>query len=302
MSSPTTVLYDIPGPRARRRAVIGSAIATVLLIALLWVVFNRLNDQNQFSMEKWGPLIDPSNESFNLVWKRIGIGLRATLVAATLAIAFSLFFGTILGVARMMTGRVGRVPLVGLIELLRGLPVIVMIYIVYRVFPDWGLDVGPLPGPDGLWIVVIALTLYNSVIIAEILRAGVASLPRGQREAGLANGFTNLQTMQIVLLPQAFRTMLPALISQLVVVLKDTSLAAVIAVYVELLRTGLEIKEVLSNPLQVLFVVAAIFIAINFALSQLAVYVERRLARGRIRAPEAATPTGVEPALPAVTG
>jgi glutamate transport system permease protein len=283
MSSPTTVLYDIPGPRARRRAVIGSAIATVLLIALLWVVINRLNDQEQFSMEKWGPLIDPSDERFNLVWKRLGTGLRATMIAAVLAIIFSLVFGTILGVARMMTGRVGRVPLVALIELLRGLPVIVMIYIVYRVFPDWGLNVGPLPGPDGLWIVVIALTLYNSVIIAEILRAGVASLPRGQREAGLANGFTNLQTMQIVLLPQAFRTMLPALISQLVVILKDTSLAAVIAVYVELLRTGLEIKEVLSNPMQVLFVIATIFIAINFALSRLAVYVEARLARGRTR-------------------
>jgi glutamate transport system permease protein len=202
-------------------------------------------------------------------------------VAAALSIVLSLVCGTVLGVARMMAGRGGRIPLVTLIELLRGLPVIVMIYIAYRVFPDWGLNVGPLPGPDGLWYVVIALTLYNSVIIAEILRAGVASLPRGQREAGLANGFTNLQTMTIVLLPQSFRVMLPALISQLVVILKDTSLAAVIGVYVELLRTGLEIKEVLSNPLQVLFVVAAIFIVINFALSRLAVYVEARLARGR---------------------
>jgi glutamate transport system permease protein len=282
MSSPTTsVLYDIPGPRARRRAVIGSVIATVVLIAVLWVVVTRLNDQGQFSMEKWGPLIDPSNESFNLVWKRLGRGLVATLVAAALAIAFSMIVGTILGVVRMMTGRAGRIPLVAVIELLRGLPVIVMIYIAYRVFPDWGLNVGPLPGPDGLWFLVIALTLYNSVIIAEILRAGVASLPRGQREAGLANGFTNLQAMQIVLLPQSFRTMLPALISQLVVILKDTSLAAVIGVYVELLRTGLEIKEVLSNPLQVLFVVAAIFVLINFALSRLAVYVQQRLARGR---------------------
>jgi glutamate transport system permease protein len=117
----------------------------------------------------------------------------------------------------------------------------------------------------------------------------------------MAVGFTNLQTMQIILLPQAFRTMLPALISQLVVILKDTSLAAVIAVYVELLRTGLEIKEVLGNPLQVLFIVAAIFIAINFALSRLAVYLEARLARGR-RTPEAAAPTGIEPALPAATG
>jgi glutamate transport system permease protein len=130
-------------------------------------------------------------------------------------------------------------------------------------------------------VLVIGLVAYNSVIIAEILRAGVASLPRGQREAGLANGFTNLQTMRIVLLPQAFRTMLPALISQLVVVLKDTSLAALLALYTELLRTGLEIKEVLSNPIQTLFVIALMFIAVNFALSRLAVYLEGRLAKGR---------------------
>jgi glutamate transport system permease protein len=305
-SGSTSVLYDLPGPRARRRALIGSLVAAVVLLAVLWVVFSRLKDQGQFSMEKWGPLIDPSNADFDQVWKRLAEGLRATLIAAVLSIAFSLVLGTALGIARMMTGRAGRIPLVGVIEVLRGLPVVVMIYIAYRVFPDWGLNVGPLPGPDGLWFLVIALTLYNSVIIAEILRAGVASLPRGQREAGMAIGFTNLQTMRIVLLPQSFRVMLPALISQLVVILKDTSLAAVLAIYVELLRTGLEIKEVLSNPLQVLFVVGVIFIAINFTLSRLAVYLEGRLARGRTRLPDAGAPAGVDAGvdavLPATTG
>lgn len=282
MSSPTTsVLYDLPGPRARRRHLIGSVLVGLLLLALLYVVYSRLSDQDQFSMEKWGPLVDPSNDDFQEVWKLIGTGLRATLVAAVLSIAFSLVVGTLLGTARMMTGRAGRVPLVSVIELLRGLPVIVTIYIVWRVFPDWGLDVTALPGPEGLWVVVVALTLYNSVIIAEILRAGVASLPRGQREAGLANGLTNLQTMRLILLPQAFRTMLPALISQLIVILKDTSLAGLLGLYAELLKSGKDIIGVLSNPLQTLFVVAVIFIALNFGLSQLAVYLERRVAQGR---------------------
>jgi glutamate transport system permease protein len=191
-----------------------------------------------------------------------------------------------------------RFPLVGLIEVLRGLPVVVTIYLVYQVLPDVGIDVGPLPGSDGLWFLVIALTLYNSVIIAEILRAGVASLPRGQREAGLANGLTELQTMRLVLLPQAFRSMLPAIISQLVVVLKDTSLAALFALYIELLRQGLLIKEFLGNPIQVLFVVGLIFIALNFALSQLAGWVQRRLARGRRTS---GTPAPLDPILqPAV--
>ncbi len=128
---------------------------------------------------------------------------------------------------------------------------------------------------------VIGLTLYNSVIIAEIIRAGVASLPRGQGEAALAIGMTPRKAMATVLLPQAFRTMLPALISQLVVVLKDTSLAAVLALYTELLRQGNLISLNLDNPIQVLFVVGVIFIVINYALSRLATWLERRLSRSR---------------------
>ena len=125
---------------------------------------------------------------------------------------------------------------------------------------------------------MIGLTLYNSVIVAEILRAGVASLPRGQGEAGRAIGLTEGQVMRSILLPQAFRTMLPALISQLVVVLKDTSLAAVIGFgYFELLRRGQQIYQILDNPIQTLFFVGTIFIVINYALSKLAVSVERRL-------------------------
>jgi glutamate transport system permease protein len=301
MSSPTTsVLYDVPGPRARRRALIGSAVAGLLLVALAVVVIRRLADQDQFSMEKWGPLIDPSNDSFQQVWKLIAEGLGFTVLAAVLAITLSLIVGTVLGTGRMLAGRYGRLPLVTTIELLRGLPVVVTIYIVWRVLPDWGLDASKLPGPDGLWVLVVGLTLYNSVIIAEILRAGVASLPRGQREAGLATGLTNMQTMRMILLPQSFRTMLPALISQLIVILKDTSLAGLLGLYAELLRSGRDIIGVLTNPLQTLFVIAAIFIAINFALSRLAVYLERRLAQGRTHAPAAAP--GVEAALPAAAG
>lgn len=295
MSETVAVLYDVPGPKARRRAVIGSVIASIILLGILAVVVKRLADQDQFSMERWGPIIDPSDERFSSVWERLGKGLFATLAAAVLAISFSMVIGTVLSVGRMLTGRYGRLPLVSVIELLRGLPVIVLISFAYFGLPELGLDVAPLPGPDGLWYVVIGLTAYNSVIIAEILRAGVASLPRGQREAGLANGFTNLQVMRLVLLPQAFRTMLPALISQLVVILKDTSLGAIIGVYTELLRQGLQLKDFLGNPLQMLFVVAIIFIAVNFTLSRIAVFAERRLAMGR-RTPVTAVD---DPALPA---
>jgi glutamate transport system permease protein len=279
MSAPDAVLYDAPGPRAKRRALIGTVVAGLLLLALLGLVLKRLDDQGQFDMELWGPLIDPSYDTFPLVWGLIRRGLVATLIAAGLAIALSLVVGTVLGMARMMLGRYGRIPIIGFIELFRGLPVIITIFFVWRVLPEIGIDVGPLPGENGLWFLVIGLALYNSVIIAEILRAGVASLPKGQGEAARAIGMTEGQVMRTVLLPQAFRVMLPALISQLVVVLKDTSLAAVLALYTELLRRGNLIALNLDNPIQVLFVVGLIFILINYALSRLAVWTEKRLSR-----------------------
>jgi glutamate transport system permease protein len=288
MSQVDTVLYDAPGPRARRRHLIGAVVATVFLLGLLGLAVNRLADQGQFSMELWGPLIDPGNETFDLVWRLIGRGMLATLIAASLAIVLSLRLGTVIGVGRMMLGRWTRIPLVGVIELLRGLPVVISIYFASKVLPEVGVDLSPLPGQDGLWYLVIGLTAYNSVIIAEILRAGVASLPRGQGEAARAIGMTEGQTMRAILLPQAFRTMLPALISQLVVVLKDTSLAAVLGIYIELLRRGNIIALNLDNPIQVLFVVGLIFILVNYGLSRLATWTERRLAARGIGRPEVA--------------
>ena len=275
----TSVLYDEPGPRARRRALIGTIIASVILLGLVGVAVKRLADRGQFDAELWAPLINPSDDNFAAVWRLIGQGLQATLTAAALAIAFSLVIGTAVGTARMLLGRRARMPLVGLIELLRGLPVIVTIFYVYILIRSLELDISFLPGVDGLWFLVIGLTLYNSVIIAEILRAGVAALPRGQAEAALAIGMTPRQAMTTVQLPQAFRTMLPALISQLVVILKDTSLAAVLALYTELLRRGNLISLNLDNPIQTLFVIGLIFIAINYALSRLATWTERRLSR-----------------------
>ncbi len=275
----TNVLYDEPGPRARRRALIGTVIASAALLALICVAVKRLADRGQFDAELWSPLLNPGDDNFAAVWRLIGQGLTATVTAAALAIVLSLVLGTALGTARMLLGKWQRVPLVGLVELLRGLPVIVTIFYVYILVRSLDIDISWLPGSDGLWFLVIGLTLYNMVIIAEILRAGVAALPRGQAEAALAVGMTPRQAMATVQLPQAFRTMLPALISQLVVILKDTSLAAVLALYTELLRRGNLISLNLDNPIQTLFVIGAIFIAINYALSLLATWTERRLSR-----------------------
>ena len=278
MSTPS-VLYDAPGPRARRRAAIGGAFASVAGLILIGLVIRRLAAAGQFSGELWGPIVNPSNEDFPLVWNLLAKGILATLTAAALSITFSLIIGVVVGVARMMLGRRARMPVVALIELMRGLPVVITIYFASRVLPELGVDLSRLPGEPGLWFLVIGLTLYNCVIIAEIIRAGVASLPGGQREAALAIGLTPGAAMRLVLLPQAIRVMLPALISQLVVILKDTSLAAVLALYTELLRQGNLIALNLDNPIQILSVVAAIFILINYSLSRLATWVDQRSVR-----------------------
>ncbi len=275
------VLYDVPGPRAKRRQAIMAVFAGLILLGVVGVVLNRLNQQGQFSAELWGALIDPGDENFAAVWALIVGGFVNTMKAAALAIAFSLIVGTVVGVARLMLGKWTRIPLVGFIELFRGLPVVISIYFASRVLPDMGVDLSGWPGGEGLWFVVIGLTAYNSVILAEILRSGVNALPKGQREAAAAIGLSNLATMRLILLPQAVRIMLPALISQLVVILKDTSLAAVLGVYPELLNAAKYIYLNLDNPIQALFVVGTIFVVINWSLSRLAGWVEHRLSHSR---------------------
>lgn len=276
----TSVLYDEPGPVAKRRARIGTVIALVLIATLVGLAVARLSSKGQFDAELWDPLVNPSSDTFSPVWQLIGKGLLNTVIAAALAIALSLVLGVLLGVARMMFGAVLRVPVVAFIQLFRGLPVIITIVMVWRFMVELEIDPEPLPGANALWYAVIGLTLYNSVIIAEILRAGVASLPRGQGEAALAVGMTPGQSMRSVQLPQAFRVMLPALVSQFVVILKDTSLVAVIGLgYPELLYRGNQILRNLGNPIQTLFVIGVIFIVINYALSRLATWLEKRLSR-----------------------
>ncbi len=290
--SSEVVLYDVPGPRAKRRQAILAIIAGIAALAVVALVLYRLNEQSQFDGNLWGPLINPRDEDFAAVWGLIADGFLNTMKAAALAIVFSLALGTVIGVSRLMLGKWGRIPLVGFIELFRGLPVVVSIFFASRVLPDLGVDLSGWPGGEGLWFVVIGLTAYNSVILAEILRSGVNALPKGQSEAAMAIGLSNLATMRLILLPQAVRIMLPALISQLVVILKDTSLAAVLGVYPELLNAAKIIYLNLGNPIQALFVVGTIFVAINFGLSKLAGWVEYRMSHSS-RSPGGETDEGV---------
>lgn len=293
----SSVLYDAAGPRTRRRIWIGSLVAAVLLAALLVVVGLRLAERGQFDADKWLPLIWPGNEFFPLVWARLWDGLQLTLTAAAVSIALSLLIGTVLASVRLSLGRYARMPLVAVIELLRGLPVVVSIFYASRVLPDLGVRL------DTFWYLVIGLVAYNSVIVSEIVRAGVVSLPRGQVEAGLAIGLTRGQTLRIIQLPQAFRVMLPAVISQLIVVLKDTALAAVVLTgFSELMNEAGFVRLNLDNPLQTFTVVALIFITINYSLGRLAQWTEKRLSRSSGGADEATAAHAAENAAEARTG
>lgn len=270
----SSVLYDAPGPKARRNNLIGSIIGGVAILGLLALVLVKLNENGQLAPELWAPLLNPSNEYFAQVWTLLRQGFTNTLEAAAISIVLSLAIGILLGIARLSMHGVKRWPIVALIELVRGAPVVLAIYFAANVLPQFGIQL------DNLWYLVIGLTAYNSVIFAEILRAGVASLPKGQREAGLAIGLTPLRTLQLIQLPQAFRVMLPAIISQIIVCLKDTTLAAVaLAGFTEALNQSKAIYQTLDNPIQVYAVVAVVFITINYLLGKLAVWLENRLSK-----------------------
>lgn len=268
--SESSVLYDAPGPRAILRDRITSVLVVVALGLIAWFVIAKLNAKGQLTAAKWKPFTTAD------LWQTyIWPGIQGTLIAAALSIVLAGILGILLGVGRLSANRAVRWFSSTVVEFFRSVPVLIMmifsyfLYALYDVFPSKQLA---LAG------VVTGLTLYNGAVIAEIVRAGVNALPRGQREAASSLGLGRGQTMRLVLLPQAITAMLPALISQLVVVLKDTAIGYQIS-YLELVRQGTVIGAQYSNYVPALIVIAVLMIAANVMLSWLAVRVERRLSR-----------------------
>ncbi len=286
------ILFDAPGPRARRRAHIGSAIAVALFAALVGWVLWRLNDREQFDSELWEPFTDRG------IQKAIARGFGATIRAALFAILLALLLGVILAAGRISSRRWLRWPCVAFVEFFRATPVVILILFLFIAFsgdlepigddlsdalPD---RVASILGTDQfgtLAPLVIALMLYNGAVLAEVFRAGIQAVPKGQREAALAVGLTQRQTMRQILLPQATRIMLPAIVSQAVVALKDTSLGFIIA-YPELVRVGRNIYDTRFNILPTVFIITVIYVTLNMALDGFARWLERRQARRYSRA------------------
>ncbi|ABM13238.1 MULTISPECIES: amino acid ABC transporter permease [Mycolicibacterium] len=267
-----SVLFDVPGPRARLRNHAVSAVTVVVVLLVAWVVYARLDSRGQLTAAKWEPFLTAD------LWRTYVLpGIEGTLTAAAVSIVLALALGFVLGVGRLSTHTAIRWASSVFVEFFRAVPVLIMmifayfLYAFYDVFPSKHLA---LAG------VITGLTLYNGAVIAEIVRAGVHALPRGQTEAASALGLTWGQTMRSILLPQAITSMLPVLISQLVVVLKDTALGYQIT-FVEMVRQGTVIGSAYGNYIPALIVIALLMIALNFTLSWLATRLERRMRRSR---------------------
>lgn len=287
----SSVLYDEPGPVARHRERIGSVAGGLLVVVLLALAFRYADQRGLFGADRWDVLYDPpKNQSAEAVWTSMVVrGLGATLRAAVVAAPLALLLGLLLAVWRTARVRWLRAPATVVIELFRGLPVLLMMLFALLGF-----------GWDAFTAVVFGLVVYNMAIIAEILRAGLASLPRGQAEAAYAIGLSRTQTLLLVLLPQAVRTMLPSLIAQLVVLLKDSSLGFIVG-YPELLKAMQNNAQYFGNKYYVaLFLMGAgIYLVVNISLTRLAVRLQGRSSRTSGRTTRDAT---VAPGAPGGAG
>lgn len=267
--STNIILSDPPGPRGRRRILIASVAAGAVLLALIALAIGRLADKGQLDGDIWSVFVDQP-ELRTLLWN----GLLDTLRAAGTAMALALVVGTLLAFAR--TSRFGavRLPAALIVELFRSLPVLMLILFAYLGLPKLGWEL------SAFWALVLGLTVYNGAVLSEILRAGVQSIDKGQTEAAAAIGLRPLGIFRLILFPQAVRRMSPTLVTQLVTLLKDTSLGYVIA-YSELLRAGRGAVEFLGSryALPVYTVMAVMYIITNGLLSLLARWLDRRQSR-----------------------
>ncbi len=270
----TPVLFDIPGPKARARIRIGTFIGALLILGIIALVLIRLGRNGQLDSQRWAVLFDPRTG----VPQTLGRALVNTLQVAAVGMVLATIVGLLLAVGRLSDHSAVRWVVGIYIEFFRAVPLLVVIFALYFLLPKYGIELSAYQALTG------GLVLYNSAVLAEIFRAGILSIDKGQSEAAYGIGMRKSQVMVLILLPQATRRMLPVLIAQLVVLLKDSSLGFIIG-YFELLRGARSLVEFFSvsfgNQYTFQLYVAAglIYIVINVLLSQVARYVEKRTRR-----------------------
>ena len=259
-------LGDALGPRGRRQTRILTGISGALILGFIFVALTRLADKGQLDEARWEPFTQWPVQRFFLE------GLRVTVEVSLISMAGAMLLGAILALARLSLTAAVRWITTLFVEFFRGLPLVLLIFFCALGLPAYGVDLSVF------WYVAIGLIVYNGAVLGEIFRAGILSLDRGQTEAAYSLGMGYWQAMLLVIIPQAARRMIPAIVSQLVTLLKDSSLGAAVA-FEELLRRGRINGEFFQNPLQSLFIVAVLYIIVNFALSMLARRLEVRQRR-----------------------
>ena len=286
--STDAVLYDHPGPKAKVRNLVLTILFGVVLVGLLWWVYSRFDQKGQWAGNLWKPFTESGTWTDYIL-----PGLWHTIEAAAVAMVLSLVFGVLFAVGRLSDHWWVRIPAGAVVEFFRAVPLLLLMFFIFFGVPF--ITEEPM---SIFWAVVIGLTLYNGSVLAEAFRAGVYSVPRGQSEAAYAIGMRKGQVMSQILIPQAARAMLPVIVSQLVVLVKDTALGYIIS-YSELIQLGVNnLSANYGNVVQAAIVAAAIYILVNSLLTAFAGWLSRRTRR-KGKAPRAAAtaPMTIEPGL-----
>ncbi|MCW2828306.1 MAG: Amino acid transporter rane protein 2, family, partial [Marmoricola sp.] len=259
----SSVLFDAPGPKTRLRHRVYSVVAVIALIALVALLVMRLDEKGQLAYRLWEPFITP------VYIQALLEGLLNTVKMAATSVVFAVIFGLVMGTAKMSERAWIRWPAWLVVEFFRAVPVLLLMVFFFLAYGIGSDGIGPY------WCVVAALTLYNGSVLAEVFRAGINAVPPGQAEAAYAVGMRKSQVMNLILLPQAVKIMLPSIISQCVVTLKDTSLGFYIAAP-GLTAVAKSIYTEFQNQVQTAIVVAGIYIVVNLVLTAIATYIQKR--------------------------
>jgi glutamate transport system permease protein len=256
-------LYEAPGPKTRRRTRIVTFISLILVALGIALIVRQFYVTGQLDAKYWSFFLKPTT------WTYLASGFVGTFKVAFTAGIIALVLGVVFMLGRTAHNVVVSTIFRAIIDFFRGVPSLLLIYFFYLALPQYGFRI------PAFWMITMPVALAASGVLAEVFRAGVNAVPKGQTEAALSIGLTPSQTMFKIVLPQALRIVVPSLISQLVVVVKDTTVAYVVS-YPDLMQNARVLITTHDALLQVYFVVAILYIIVNFAINQLSIYMARR--------------------------
>ena len=200
-------------------------------------------------------------------------GLLLTMYLAVVSCILSFFGGLIMGLMCVSRSSIIRYPTLAVVNAIRGIPLLMVIFWMYFLLP-WIMK---RPTPES-WTVIMALTIFTSAYMSQIVQAGIEGIPRGQREAALSTGLRHGQAMVFIILPQALRNMIPSFVNQFVSLIKDTSLAFIVGVS-ELTHVATQVNNrTMIYPTEIFAFIAVIYFILCFAFTELSRWLERRLA------------------------